>query len=76
MIKGLKKTINSVAKLKSIFSLPIELIVIDGGSSDGSKEVINDLKKYIDHLVIENDKGIYNAMNKGIKIASYEWLNL
>jgi glycosyltransferase involved in cell wall biosynthesis len=50
----------------------LEHIVIDGGSSDGT---INVLKKY-PHLkwISEPDKGIYDAMNKGVKMASGEWL--
>ena len=53
----------------------IEYIVIDGASTDGTKEVI---EKYADRLaywVSEPDKGIYDAMNKGIKVATGEWIN-
>ncbi len=46
-----------------------ELIIIDGESSDGTIEIINKYKKNIDQLVIEKDQGVYDAMNKGIKIA-------
>lgn len=53
----------------------IEYIIIDGGSTDGSLDVINKYKKYIHYWVSEPDKGIYDACNKGIAIASGEWLN-
>lgn len=48
----------------------IEYILVDGGSTDGSLDII---KKYRDHLhryISEPDKGIYDAMNKGIKMAT------
>ena len=50
----------------------IEYIIIDGGSTDGTVDII---KKYADEIVYwisEPDKGIYDAMNKGIKKANGE----
>jgi len=51
-----------------------EYIVIDGGSKDGSKEVIERYNEKITHWVSEPDKGIYNAMNKGIRAATGDYL--
>lgn len=48
----------------------IEYIIIDGGSTDGTLTVIKKYKQYITHLVSEKDDGLYDAINKGIKIAS------
>tara|TARA_B100001093_G_scaffold187555_1_gene180161 strand:- start:220 stop:978 length:759 start_codon:yes stop_codon:yes gene_type:complete len=48
----------------------IEYIVIDGGSNDGTVEKVQSYEKGIDKLVSEKDKGIYDAMNKGIVLAT------
>jgi len=69
---GLEKTIKSVVAQ----DYPnLEYIVIDGGSTDGSKEVIERYADKIDFWVSEPDKGIYNAMNKGVSHASGEYVN-
>ena len=52
-----------------------EWIVVDGGSTDGTLEVLQKYKHRINVYISEPDKGIYNAMNKGIKLAKGEWLN-
>lgn len=50
-----------------------EWIVIDGGSSDGSRELIEQYQNCFVYWCSEPDKGIYNAMNKGIEKASGDW---
>ena len=68
---GLEKTILSVLNQ----NLPdFEYIVIDGNSTDGSKEVILKYQDKLTHWVSEPDGGIYNAMNKGIAVAKGEHL--
>lgn len=52
-----------------------EWIVVDGGSTDGTVEILKKYQNRINILISEPDKGIYNAMNKGIKLAHAEWLN-
>lgn len=61
--EGLRKTIESVAGQTYRY---IEYIVIDGGSDDGSTDVIRQHEDVISYWVSEPDKGIYNAMNKGV----------
>ena len=51
-----------------------EYIVIDGGSTDGSVELIKAYSDRIDYWVSEPDKGIFDAMNKGIRAATREYL--
>lgn len=68
---GLQKTIDSV--VSQTFG-DFEWIVIDGGSTDGSKELIEQYADYFAYWVSEPDKGVYNAMNKGIKVAKGDYL--
>lgn len=68
---GLQKTIESVI---SQTYKDFEWIVIDGGSKDGSKELIEKYSNHISYWVSEPDKGIYNAMNKGIRVARGEYV--
>lgn len=68
---GLKRTIDSVV---SQTCRDFEWIVIDGGSSDGSKEFIEENAEYISYWVSESDAGIYNAMNKGIRASHGEYM--
>lgn len=67
---GLFQTIRSVITQTN---KDFEYIVIDGGSNDGSREVILEYEKDIDYWVSEKDSGIYNAMNKGIARAQGEY---
>ena len=68
---GLEKTIRSV--VEQTYN-EYEYIIIDGASSDKSKEVVQGYQQYIDFWCSEKDSGIYNAMNKGIQRASGEYL--
>lgn len=51
-----------------------EYIVVDGGSTDGTLEMLASYQENIDTLISKPDDGIYDAMNKGIKVATGEWI--
>jgi len=50
-----------------------EYIVIDGASTDGSQEMLASSQR-VDRWISEPDKGIYDAMNKGVRMASGQWI--
>lgn len=68
---GLQKTIESV---RNQTFKDFEYIVIDGGSTDGSKEVIEANQSYFNYSVSEKDRGIYNAINKGLARATGDYV--
>ena len=52
----------------------LEYIIIDGGSTDGTIDVIRKYQEHISYWVSEPDSGIFEAMNKGLKKAHGEWV--
>ena len=65
--KTIEKTFKSV---QSQTYKNIEYIVVDGGSEDTTLEIVQKYKEILSQLVSESDKGLYDAMNKGIKMAT------
>ena len=80
--EGLRKTIESVLSQDVSDKTQVEYIIIDGASTDESVEVIKSFennqsnKLQITKWISEPDSGIYNAMNKGIKMATGEYLHM
>lgn len=72
-VKNIEQTIKSV--LHQTYS-NIEYIVIDGGSTDGSLDIIKKYSDSISYWVSEADKGIYDAMNKGISKATGDLIGI
>ncbi len=69
--KHLEQTINSV--LGQNYD-NVEYIIIDGGSTDGTFEIIKKYEDAIDYWISEQDSGIYDAMNKGVSLCSGEYV--
>ena len=66
------------ATIKSVISQTyknIELIVVDGKSNDGTVDIINKYKCEITNSISERDKGIYDAMNKGLILSNGDFVN-
>lgn len=53
----------------------IEYIIIDGESKDSTVDIIKRYADRLDYWISESDKGVYDAMNKGIKVATGQWIN-
>src|SRR5665647_797053 len=65
--RSIQRTIDSIA---SQDYLNIEHIIIDGGSTDNTINIIQSNLNKISHYISEKDNGIYDALNKGLKIAT------
>lgn len=68
----IEKTIRSIL-LQNYPNL--EFIIIDGGSTDNTIEIIKKYEPWISYWVSEKDKGIYDAMNKGLSVSTGDWIN-
>lgn len=69
--QALEKTLNNLLSLDYPAK---ELIIIDGASSDSTPQVIERFAEHISYSISEKDSGLYDAMNKGIRAASGEYL--
>lgn len=71
-VNVIEKTILSVISQTYI---DIEYVIIDGGSTDGTTDIIKKYADKISYWISEPDKGIYDAMNKGIDKVTGDWVN-
>jgi glycosyltransferase involved in cell wall biosynthesis len=70
--KNIENTIKSVIQ-QTVFN-QVEYIIIDGGSTDATVDLIKGYRDKLAYFISEPDTGIYNALNKGIKVATGEFL--
>ena len=68
----IRETLQSVASIKNN---QIEYILIDGASTDETNEIVKPYLDIIDIYISESDSGIYDAMNKGIKLSNGEFIS-
>src|SRR5579859_2357574 len=70
----IRDTLRSVAGQRASF--PIQHICVDGGSSDGTRDIIDEYASHNPHLVriYEADRGLFDAMNKGLGVASGDYV--
>lgn len=69
--KYLPATLNSIFKQSD---RSFEYIIIDGASADSTLEIVKRVKENVDVFISEPDKGLYDAMNKGLELATGEYL--
>jgi len=70
-VKTLERCLNSIARQKYINK---ELIVIDGGSTDGSIDILKSNSSIVEYWESEPDRGIYHAWNKALVHATGDWV--
>ncbi len=64
----------TIQSIQAQSSNNFEYIIIDGGSTDGTLDIINQYSEVVTHFISEPDKGLYDAMNKGLRIASGDYI--
>lgn len=69
--RTLEKLFDSIRYQKS---QDIQLVVIDGGSTDGTQSIVRSASDIVDYFISEPDSGIYNAWNKGLSVARGKWI--
>ncbi|HAS3560817.1 TPA: glycosyltransferase [Vibrio cholerae] len=69
--KTLRKTLDSIFNLNLE---TIEVVVVDGDSDDDTVKILKEYREFINYAISEHDKGIYDAMNKGVKLSKGKYV--
>lgn len=75
VFNGVDRIENTILSIVNQTYNNIEYLIFDGGSTDGTVDIIKKYESKISYWISEPDKGIYDAMNKGIEKASGKWIN-
>ncbi|MGQ1946424.1 glycosyltransferase family 2 protein [Geofilum sp. OHC36d9] len=67
----LERCLSSIVQQKNELC---ELVLIDGGSTDSTLDIIKSYSRWIDVFVSENDAGVYDAWNKGVRLSNGKWI--
>lgn len=65
---------STLASVKKITYSNLEYIIIDGCSKDDTIKIIDNYKEQVNHFISEPDNGVFDAMNKGIKLSTGDWV--
>jgi glycosyltransferase len=71
-----KEIVNTIESVINQTYTNVEYIIVDGGSTDGTLEILKIYKKYIKKIISESDENLYDAINKGLKLASGDIVGL
>ena len=75
-LNQIKETLPQNLRDNILFNEKIEFIVVDGASTDGSLEIIREYEGRISTIISEPDHGMYEAINKGIRVATGDVIGL
>ncbi len=73
---GESSILNTIESIKMQGFKNYEYIIIDSNSNDGTANIIKQNRKFVDKYIVEKDKGIYDAMNKGIRNAEGKFIGI
>ena len=71
---GIARTLEAIRQLPINVLSVLECVVVDGGSTDSTLEVVSNFPTLVDHVLSGADSGVYDALNRGISLARGAWI--